>query len=83
MVSVKIYSTERCPFCTMAKEWFNANNIKFTEINVEDDQEKAQEMIEKSGQVGVPVIIIEKDGKEEIIVGFNQDRLAELLDVKE
>ena len=70
MAKVTIYSTPTCPYCMSAKEFFNENNIEFTNIDVSSDSEASEEMIEKSGQMGVPVIIIEEDGNEEIIIGF-------------
>jgi len=67
-MSVKIYTTTHCPYCKMAKEYFGKNGVKYEEINVEKDHKAAEEMIEKSGQMGVPVIEI--NGK--IIVGFDK-----------
>jgi glutaredoxin 3 len=75
MKNVTIYSTPSCHFCHMAKDYFKENNIAYTEYNVASDLEKRKEMIEKSGQMGVPVIII----GEELTVGFNQPKIAELL----
>ena len=75
---VEIYSTASCHFCHMAKEFFSANNITFTDYNVGIDMEKRREMIDKSGQMGVPVIVID-DNK--VIVGFDQPKLANLLGV--
>ena len=82
MAKVTIYSTPTCSFCTLAKDYFNANNVEYTEIDVAADPAKAEEMVKKSGQMGVPVIIVAKeDGTEEIIVGFEKDKLASLLDI--
>ena len=78
-MEIKVYSTSACPWCVRAKDFLKANNIEFKEIDVGADKEAAQEMIEKSGQMGVPVIIIADDGKETIIVGFNEAKLKELL----
>ncbi len=61
----------------MAKDFFKENNIKYTEVDVGADREKADEMIKKSGQMGVPMIEI--DG--EIIIGFDKKRISELLDI--
>ena len=74
---VTIYSTPTCHFCHAAKDFFTANHVQFTDINVASDLEKRKEMIEKSGQMGVPVITIGND----LIVGFDEDRLKELLAV--
>ena len=73
--TVTIYSTPVCHFCHAAKEFFAENNIKYTEINVAADQEKRQEMIDMTGQMGVPVIRIEDD----VIVGFDEAKIKELL----
>jgi glutaredoxin 3 len=73
--SVTIYSTPTCGFCYMAKEYFKRNDIKYIEKDVSLDRTAVEEMVNKSGQLGVPVIDI--DG--EIVVGFNQPKLAELL----
>ena len=72
---VVIYTTPTWPYCVTAKEYLSQKGISYTEYNVAGDQDKAKEMIEKSGQMTVPVIII--DG--EITVGFNQGHLDELL----
>ncbi len=77
-MNVKIYTTTHCPYCVMAKEFFKKNDVKYTEINVEEDDKAAEEMIEKSGQMGVPVIDV--DGK--IIVGFNRPALEKALHLK-
>ncbi|MEK6887655.1 MAG: Uxx-star family glutaredoxin-like (seleno)protein [Candidatus Aenigmatarchaeota archaeon] len=74
-MTVKIYTTTHCPYCVQAKDFFKKNNVKYTEVNVEEDQSAAEEMIEKSGQMGVPVI--EVNG--EIIVGFNKPAIENAL----
>ena len=76
---VEIYSTTTCHYCHMAKEFFQANNIPFTDYNVGIDMDKRKEMVEKSGQMGVPVIVI--DGKE-VIVGFDKQKVADTLAVE-
>jgi len=75
MKNVTIYSTSSCHFCHMVKDFFIANGIVFTEYNVGSDLEKRKEMIEKSGQMGVPVIII----GDELIVGFDKQKISQLL----
>lgn len=74
-MSVTIYSTPTCGYCNVAKKYFKENNIKFTDYNVMTNPAKAQEMVNKSGQRGVPVIDI--NGK--IIVGFNQPEIEKSL----
>ena len=75
MKTVTIYSTPSCHFCHMAKEYFKENNIAYTEHDVAGDVEKRKEMVEKSGQMGVPVIQI----GDELVVGFNKPKIVELL----
>jgi glutaredoxin 3 len=79
--TVTIYSTPTCGYCKLAKEYFKAHNVEFTEIDVSVDQQKAREMIEKSGQMGVPVITIADGSDEQLIVGFNKPRLATALGI--
>ena len=74
-MAVKIYTTNHCPYCVMAKDYFKKNDVAFTEINVEEDEAAAEEMIEKSGQMGVPVIEI----GDTIIVGFNKPAIEKAL----
>ncbi len=75
MATVKIYSTPTCPWCKKAKAYFKENNIEFTDVDVSADETAQKEMVEKSGQMGVPVIEI--DGK--ILVGFDQGKIEEAL----
>lgn len=72
---VLVYSTQSCPYCHMAKDYFKDNGVEFTDYNVGEDQVKAQEMITKSGQMGVPVI----DINGEIIIGFQPNVFQQLL----
>ena len=78
MKNVTIYSTPTCHFCHLAKEYFSANNVKYTEYDVANDLEKRKEMIDKTGQMGVPVIDIEGD----ITIGFDQVKIANALGIK-
>ncbi len=79
MANIKVYSTPTCGYCTLLKDFLNGKNVEFEEIDVASNQEAAKEMVEKTGQMGVPVSVIEKDGKEEIIIGFDQAKISELL----
>lgn len=74
---VTIYSTPTCHFCQMSKDFFKEKGIAYTEHNVASDLEKRQEMIQKSGQMGVPVIFV----GDEMIIGFDKERLASILGV--
>ena len=73
--SVTIYSTPTCHFCHQAKEFFTANNVPFTDYNVATDLDKRKEMIEKSGQMGVPVIYI----GDQLVVGYDERHIRGLL----
>lgn len=75
MKEVKIYSTPTCHFCHMAKDFFEDEGVAFTEYNVAEDAEKRAEMMQKTGQMGVPVIEI----GDEYVVGFNEPKIKELL----
>ena len=75
MKQVLIYSTPTCHFCHMAKEFFTANNVPFTDYNVAQDEAKRAEMLEKSNQMGVPVIFIGDD----MVIGFNEPKIRQLL----
>ncbi len=75
MAKVSVYSTATCPYCIKAKQFLTENKIEFENYDVGNDQIKAAEMVQKSGQMGVPVIEI--DGK--IIVGFDKPKIKEAL----
>ena len=75
MKKVEIYSTPTCHFCHLAKDFFKANDVVFTEYNVASDLEKRKEMIDLTGQMGVPVIKIDGDW----VVGFNKPAVAKKL----
>ena len=78
-MTVKIYTTSTCPWCMKVKEYLSEHKIKYQEVNVQEDQEAAKEMIEKSGQMGVPVIEING----EIILGFDEPKIKKALNIKD
>lgn len=75
MAKVIVYSTTTCPYCVMAKDWLKQKKVEYEDINVGTNQEKAKEMIQKSGQMGVPVIDIAGT----VIVGFDRPKMEEAL----
>ena len=82
MRKVTIYSTPTCPYCKQEKEYLTEKGVAFDNIDVANDEKKAEEMIHKSGQMGVPVTVIAKDdGKEVVIVGFDQKKISETLGI--
>ena len=78
-MTVKVYSTPTCPYCKLTKEYLKEKNIAFSDIDVSADPAAANEMVKKSGQMGVPVI----DIGGQIIVGWNKTALEEALKTKE
>ena len=78
MKRINVYSTPSCPRCKKLKDYLNSKNIKFNDIDVSADADKIREMIDKSGQMGTPVIDI--DG--EIIVGFDKEKIDNILNIK-
>lgn len=75
---IEIYSTPTCHFCHMAKDFFKANNVSFTDYDVQTNLEKRKEMVDKTGQLGVPVIVI----GEKTIIGFDEDTIKGELGIK-
>jgi glutaredoxin 3 len=73
---VLVYATSACLYCKLIIEWLNSHNIQFIKIFVDRSDQAALEMIHKTNQMGVPVIIVEyPDRKSEIMIGFDQSRL--------
>lgn len=75
---VTIYSTPTCVYCKMAKQYFNAHNVVYEDKNVAVDRVAAQAMIDKTGQMGVPVIEV----GDQVVIGFDEATLARLLNIK-
>ncbi|OGI59575.1 NrdH-redoxin [Candidatus Nomurabacteria bacterium RIFCSPHIGHO2_01_FULL_38_19] len=78
MKNVTIYTTPTCVYCKLTKAFFKEHNVSYEEKNVAEDADARREMIEKSGQMGVPVVEIDGD----ISVGFDKERLSRLLNIK-
>jgi len=75
MKNVTIYSTPSCHFCHMAKDFFKEKNVAYIEFDVASNLEKRKEMMEKSGQMGVPVVVID----DQLIIGFDKPQISQLL----
>jgi glutaredoxin 3 len=78
MSKVIVYSTTSCPYCVMAKSWLKDKKVEFEDVNVGLNQDRAREMIQKSNQMGVPVLDV--DG--EIIIGFDRPKIEAALKKK-
>lgn len=78
MKKVKIYSTPTCVYCNMAKQFFKEKGIKYEEYDVAADLKKRKEMVDISGQMGVPVIVVDED----VMVGFDKQTLSTSLGIK-
>lgn len=76
---IVVFSTPLCPYCDTLKEFLKENNIKFEEVDVSRDEKLKDEIIKKSGQIGVPVVEING----EMIAGFDKKKICQLLDIKE
>jgi glutaredoxin-like YruB-family protein len=76
-MTVKVYTTPTCPYCTALEEFLKERGIEFEEIDVSQNEEAVKEVIEKTGQMGVPVVEI--DG--EIVVGFDREKISKLLNL--
>lgn len=74
-MAVTVYSTPTCPFCVKAKDYLKEKGVDFEDVNVAEDQARAQEMVQKSGQMGVPVL----DVNGTVIVGFDQAKIDQAL----
>lgn len=80
-MKVTIYTTKTCGYCKATKEFFAEHNIAYTEIDVSNDQAQARAMIERSGQMGVPVILIGDTPNEQMIIGYDREALAQALSI--
>lgn len=79
-MKVTVYTTTTCPYCKMEKEYLDSKSVKYENFFVDQNPGKAEEMMEESGQMGVPFTVIEKDdGSEEKILGFDKEKLNKAL----
>ena len=77
---VTIYTTNTCVYCVMVKKWLGSKNISYNEVNLDVNPERAQEPVDLTGQLAVPVIVVTKnDDSKEVIVGYNLAKLAPAL----
>jgi glutaredoxin 3 len=80
--SVRLYSTQTCPYCTMEKKWLDDYQVVHEVVYVDKDQQEAERMVQRTGQMGVPVTEIGYEGGEaEFVVGFDRARLGQMLGI--
>ena len=72
---IEIFSTPSCHFCVLCKDWFKEKKLEYTEYNVANDLDKRKEMVDITGQLGVPVVKIGND----VLIGFNPEKMSEIL----
>ncbi len=83
VANVKLFSTMSCPYCKMEAKWLEEKGIKFVDIHVDLNQQEAERMVQRTGQMGVPVTEVEYDnGEYEYIIGFDKSRLSQVLSIK-
>lgn len=81
--NVKLYSTTTCPYCIMEKNWLDEKGVEYEQVLVDQNQQAAEEMVQATGQMGVPVTALEfEEGESEFVVGFDRNKLSALLGVK-
>ena len=79
MTDIKVFTTPACPYCTKIKQWLDENDHDYEEYNVAENREKAKEMIERTGQKGVPQTFI----GDEAVIGFQPDKIQEAIEQQE
>ncbi|MFH0856776.1 MAG: glutaredoxin domain-containing protein [bacterium] len=83
MSRVKIYTILDCPYCESVKQFLKKYEVEFKNSDISNSSKEAEEMVRKSGQLSPPVVVIRKNGKDEVVVGFDEKKLAEILDIIE
>lgn len=79
MNKIRVFSTPSCPYCVTLKEFLKDRGFEYEDINVATDMKAREEMVQKSQQMGVPVVEI--DGQ--IVIGFDRKKIVQLLNIKE
>jgi len=82
MNKITIYSTPTCPYCEMVKRYLDDKKITYTVVDVSQNEEAAQKLQDISGQLGVPVIQVNDKDKEQVVVGFDKDKIDQILGIK-
>jgi len=80
---IRVFSTPTCPYCVTLKEYLKEKGFDFEAIDVSQDQQALDEMVEKSGQMGVPVVLVGEGNNETLVLGFDRQRINQLLNIQE
>lgn len=81
MSRVKIYTILDCPYCESVKQFLKKHDVEYKNADISNSAKEAEEMVKKSGQLSPPVVVIRKNGKDEVVIGFDEKRLAEVLEL--
>jgi glutaredoxin 3 len=77
--NIRVFSTPTCVYCIVLKKWLDEKKVSYDEVDVSQDEEAQKEMVQKTGQMGIPVIMID----EEVVVGFDKERIAKILNIQD
>ena len=75
MTEIEVYTTPSCPYCTKLKNWLDEEDIEYEAFDLSQNQQKAQELIQKTGQRGVPQTLIKDGDKEKAVIGFQPEKI--------
>lgn len=81
MSRVKIYTIQDCPYCKNVRNFLKKHKVEHKNVDISNSAKEAEEMVKKSGQLAPPVVVVRKNGKDEIIIGFDAKKLAEVLEL--
>ncbi|MEA2092572.1 MAG: glutaredoxin family protein [Patescibacteria group bacterium] len=77
--NIRVFSTPTCVYCIILKKWLDEKGVSYDKVDVSQDEEARKEMVQKTGQMGVPVIMID----EEVVVGFDKEKIAKILNIQD
>lgn len=78
-MKITVFTTSTCAYCSMVKKWLDSKKVAYQTVNLDNEPDRQKEIYEKSGALTVPVTLVEKDGNESVVIGYNLPRLSTLL----